>query len=277
MRMRLSLRLPSAATRWMAALAVVALPALAGAQDTVTTAVGDSLATGRGRLYEISAITGYQWFDNSSALKGAGTLGLRAVNPHILARVPGLSFGVTAAFSRPTTKGSYFPWNRHTFVSDINRRNDTTLVYEVSQRVTMAHYAIEAGYRIGGAPRRTEGRTTMERLLDWRAASAEASLGLGGYAFWEDPEQNHRNEVHAHPAISLGAGLGIPLPRNTTLRLRADDLILTRYDREWFSLYDPLFSEELFPNPMTPPPAAKSTIHNMRLSIQFSFVPGAER
>ena len=253
---------------------LAALPAAAGAQtpDTLVANAGDSLSGTDGRLYEVSAITGWQWFDRAAALEGAPTFGVRAVNPNIVKSLPGLSFGVSLAFARPSTRGDYFPWNRHTFVSDPLHRNDTTVVYEVSQRVTMAAYAAEFGYRLGGAPRRTG-----TSLVDWRAATAELSAGIGGYAFWEDPEQNYENEAHAHPALMLGGGLGIPLPRNTTLRLRLDDLVFLRYDREWFNLHDPLYSEELFPNPQTAPPAAKSTIHNLRFSIQFSFVPGVER
>ena len=276
MRMRLFLRPGHVGMRCVAAL-LLALPATVAAQtpDTLIANVGDSLAGATGRSYEVSAITGYQWFDRSAALSGTPTFGLRAVNPHIFAAVPGLSFGVSVAFARPTTRGDYFPWNRQTFTSDALHRNDTTIVYEVSQRVTMAAYAAEFGYRFGG--QRASGASGAARMLDWRSASAEVNAGIGGYTFWEDPEQNYRNETHGHPALMLGGGLGIPLPRNTTLRLRLDDLIFLRYDREWFNLHDPLFSEELFPNPQTTPPAAKSTVHNLRFSVQFSFVPGAER
>ena len=278
--MRNLFRLGRVGMRCAAAL-LLALPVAAGAQtpDTLVQNVGDSIsADGDRRLFEVSAITGYQWFDRAAALESAPTFGLRAVNPNLFASLPGLSFGVAFAFARPTTRGDYFPWTRQTFVSDPNHRNDTTVVYEVSQRVTVAHYVAEFGYRLGGRP-----QSATARGFDWRAASAEINAGIGGYAIWEDPEQSyvnvnfHENSLHAQPALSFGAGLGIPLPRNTTLRVRLDDLVFLRYDREWLNLHDPLFSEELFFDRQPNPPAAKSTVHNLRLSLQFSFLPGAER
>jgi hypothetical protein len=75
----------------------------------------------------------------------------------------------------------------------------------------------------------------------------------------------------------LGAGIGVPVGGSSTIRLRVDDLIFTDFDRDWFSLSDPLFAEELFPNPVTTPPAKEWRIHNPRLSVQFTFVPGAAR
>jgi hypothetical protein len=258
------------------ATALVALSLAAstgGAQtpDTTTVITADSATASPTRLFEISALGGYQWFDDAAALNGSPTIGFRAMSPRSVLGVPGLTFGVTAAFARPTTRGDYFPWNRQIYYSDINRRNDTTLVFEVSQRVTMVHYGAELGFRAGGAAGPTRG------LMDLRAIALEVSGGIGGYAFYEDPEQNRRNEVHAKPALSLGGGLGIPMPGNAMLRFRVDDLIFTGFDREWFSLHDPLFAEELFQNPERTPPAPKSTVHNLRLSVQFSFVPGAGR
>ena len=262
-----------AASAAILALAFAAAPDAGSAQTPDTTTIVDTGATtvSAARLFEISAIGGYQWFDAAAALNGAPTIGFRAVSPRSLLGVPGLTFGVTAAFARPSTRGDYFPWNRQIYFSDINRRNDTTLVYEVSQRVTMAQYGAELGFRAGGAAR-GDGR-----LPDFRSIALEVSGGVGGYSFHEDPEQNRRNEVHSKLALSLGGGIGIPMPANTMLRLRVDDLIFTGFDREWFSLHDPLFAEELFQNPESPPPAPKSTVHNIRFSVQFSFVPGAGR
>ena len=57
--------------------------------------------------------------------------------------------------------------------------------------------------------------------------------------------------------------------------MRVDDVIFLRYDRDRLSLSDPLFAEDLFPNPDPVPPAAKRTVHNVRLSVVFSYVPGA--
>lgn len=258
--------------RLAATLAVaLALPAASQAQVADTTLAEDSAVVGAQRVFEVSAVTGYQWFDKSSAVRHAPMFGVRILNPRILPAVPGLTLGFSAGVARPTTRGDYFPWNRQIYYSDINRRNDTTLVYEVSQRLTMATYGAEVGYRFGG------GEAAAGLLGGIRAAALDVSAGIGGYAFWEDPEQNRANEVHSKLAYSLGAGVGVPVAGNAFIRLRADDHIFTGYDREWFSIHDPLFSEELFGHLQRTPPEAKRTIHNLRLSVQFSFYPGAER
>ena len=236
----------------------------AGAQSPVDTVGLDSADAGPRSAFEVSAIAGYQTFDKAAALRNTAAGGMRFVNARILPTLPGLSLGFTVGFARPTTRGEYFPWNRQIYYSDINRRNDTTLVFEVSQRVTMAQYGAELGWRLGGV----DG-------AGWRGISPEVSVGLGGYSFWLDPEQNRENRVRSRLAYTLGAGLGIPTGRGTTLRFRVDDLVLTSFNREWFSLHDPLFAEELFRNPTTQPPAPKNTVHNLRLSMQFSFFPGA--
>jgi hypothetical protein len=56
-------------------------------------------------------------------------------------------------------------------------------------------------------------------------------------------------------------------------RLRVDDIVMMNYDRDLLSLHDRLFFDDLFPNPVTQPPPEKSTIHNPRISVAFSFTP----
>jgi hypothetical protein len=267
MRMRLTL----ATARRLVALLLVA-PAAAGAQ--VSDSVGTNIqgATAGGHRYEVAAIGGYQWFDKAAALRGAPTMGLRVIHPDLLDRwLPGLTIGANAAFARPTTRGDYFPWNRQIYYSgDASRRNDTTLVFEVSQQVTMAWVGLDVGYRYGGRP----SEPAMRSPADWRALQLDASVGPGLYGFWLDPEQSGRNVMHSRRGWLLGGGIGIPMPGNTKILLRAEDMVFVWYDRNWFSLSDPLFSEELWPNPVKTPPAAKGTVHNARLTVQFSFVPG---
>jgi hypothetical protein len=266
--MRMRPILPAA--RWLLALAATA-PAVAQAQvsDSVGTAADTTVASGR--RYEVSALAGYQWFDKAAALRGTPTIGLRVVHPAILSRLPGLTVGANAAVARPNTRGDYFPWNRQIYYSsDATRRNDTTLVYEVSQQVTMAWLGVDVGYRFGGLPN----GAAMRSPTDWRAIQFDASVGAGVYGFWLDPEQTRRNERHARRGWLLGGGLAVPLRGDTRLVVRAEDLVFVWFDRNWFSLHDPLFAEELWRNPVKTPPPFKGTVHNARLTVQFSFVPG---
>ena len=254
-----------------AGLAAGALLALGAAPEPVRAQEADTAAAAPARVgsFEVAAVVGYQWYDKASALRNAPSVGIRIVNPRIVPSLPGISLGFSGNVARPTTRGEYFPWNRQIYYSDINRRNDTTLVFEVSQRVTMATYGAELGWRMGGGG--------LGSIPGFSAASFELSAGIGGYSFWLDPEQNRRNEIKSGLSFSFGGGFGVPLPGNSTLRLRLDDVVLTNFNRDWFSLHDPLFREELFPNPVTAPPAAKNIVHNLRLTAQFAFLPGAVR
>ena len=241
--------------------------AQAGAAQETTDSVEARSVLAADWRFEVSALTGYQWFDESSALRGAPTVGVRVTSPRLWGPI---TLGAVGSFMRPTTRGEYFPWNRQIYFSDQARRNDTTLVFEVSQQVNLAHVGLEAGARFGGRPR------TAGQLIDWRTISLDLTAGIGAYGFWLDPEQNRRNARRSGGSYMLGAGIGIPLAGSSSLRLRVDDLIFTDYNRDWFDLSDPLFAEELWPNPYTPP-KAEPRIHNPRLSVQFTFVPGAGR
>ena len=256
----------AAGTTLALALLATARPASAQVADSV--GLQDTLAVVTRWNFEVSALTGYQWYDESSALRNAPTLGFRVTSPRLYGP---LTIGFLGSYARPTTRGDYFPWNRQIYFSDQARRNDTTLVFEVSQRVGIAHVGVEAGTRFGGAPR------TPGRMLDYRTVTFDASVGIGAYGIWLDPEQARRNTRRSGGSYMLGAGFGVPVGGTSTIRLRVDDLIFTDFDRDWFNLHDPLFAEELFPNPVTPPPAKEYRIHNPRLSVMFTFVPGAGR
>jgi hypothetical protein len=188
-------------------------------------------------------------------------LGLRVVAPPYR----GLTLGVNAAFARPTTRGDYFPWNRQIYFSDGAHARDTILIFNVSQRVTLATYGLEGGVRLHPA--------ALVLPFTSGPLELEAGVGAGGYTIWLDPEQQRRNESFNGIQFMLGAGIGVPLGPTSSLRVRLDDVILTDFDRERLSLHDMLFHDDLFLNPVRTPPAAKSTIHNPRLSVAFSFVP----
>jgi hypothetical protein len=219
--------------------------------------------TGRA-IYQVDALTGWQWFDESAALDAAPLIGVRIGMPVFGQAV---SLGALAAFSRVLTRGSYFPYNRQIYFSDATHRNDTTLIFEVSQRVTLGTYGADARVRFGAPGAAGDG--LLGRL------QFDLGGGVGGYTIWLDPEQERFNRSFSGLMFSVGAGIGANLWRDASVELRIDDMIFTDFDREQLSLSDPRLSDDLFPNPVPPPPAAKSTIHNPRLSVAFRFTPGA--
>src|SRR5689334_13652502 len=102
-----------------------ARPAAAQVADSV--GISDSVVTTSKWNFEVAAITGYQWFDQSSALRNAPTLGFRVTTPRLYGP---FTLGLSGSYARPTTRGEYFPWNRQIYFSDQARRNDTTLVFQ---------------------------------------------------------------------------------------------------------------------------------------------------
>ena len=235
---------------------ISALPAALAAQDTLDTGVAAK------SLYRVEALGGMQWFDKSAALNSTPFIGMRVSRP--IGRF--FSAGLNMVFGRPGSKGEYFPWNRQVYFSDASHTQDTTLIFQANQRVTLATYGADAGIRFGGDKSNTRFRIPEVTLL----------AGAGFWSLWLDPERTHGNNVRGGLSFSIGGGLGLPVGRGTTIGLRIDDVILTNYYRNMLSLHDPLFFEDLFANPTIEVPAAKSTVHNPRMTIAFSFVPGVK-
>ena len=210
-------------------------------------------------LYRVSMLGGYQWFDESAALRSSPLLGVR------VSRVFGsfVTAGFNATMMRPESRGEFFPWNRQVYFSDATHKNDTTLLFQMNQRVTLATYGLDVGLRLGGK--------RGSRLM---GADVAVSAGAGFWSLWLDPERTSGNNIRGGLSFPIGAGIGIPLSRGAGVGVRVDDVILTNFYRDVLSLSDPLFSEDLFRNPTFIAPPAKSTIHNVRLTVAFSFVPG---
>ena len=256
-----------------AALSLVALSAglLAAARPAAaqndTTMTQERPAGSDGPRHDVSVLTGYQWFDEASALTNAPFIGLRIERP-----LGGLfTAGVNLAFTRPSTRGDMFPWNRQVYFSNPAGERETTLVFITSQDVVMATYGGQVGVRLPLS--RTGLAATSGRI---GGIAIDAGLGAGFTTIWADPEQNRQNRVIGGWYWNLGAGISVPLPQNTALSLRVDDVVLQNHDRDRLSLADPLFADDLFVNPSTSPPDEKSTYHSPRVSIAFTFVPGGK-
>lgn len=215
--------------------------------------------------YRVGGLFGYQFFDKASALDKAPFIGMR------VSRGIGKMFavGLNVAFARPSTKGEYFPWNRQVYFSDASHQNDTTLLFQVEQRVTVATSTLDVGVELGARPR-------SGSRFDIGATRFSVNAGAGFFAIWLDPERSKGNEVHGGMAFPIGGGILVPVGRAASLGVRLDDVILNNFYRGIFSLSDPLLSEDLFLNPLVQPPPQKTPIHNMRLTFSFSFIPGVK-
>lgn len=210
---------------------------------------------------EVAAVTGWHHFAWSSALEYGPFLGMQVRRPFRGMFIAGAGLVV----ARPLTRGSFFPWNRQVYFSDASHLNDTTLIFQVNQRVTVATLTVDGGVRLAGP-----NGTRFERF------GVEGTVGVGRYIIWADPERARENKRMSAITWQLGGGVTMDLGQSTKLLARLDDMIFTNYDRDFLSLSDPLFAEDLFPNPVNPPPAKQRTIHNARITVGFTFVPGGD-
>ena len=249
------------------ALAVALLTLLASpatAQNDTTTAEARP-AGSDGPQHAVSVFTGYQWFSEATALTGAPVIGLRIDRGLGAIFTAGVSLGLT----RPTTRGEMFPWNRQVYFSNPAGERETTLVFIASQDVVMATYGAQAGVRMPLS------RTGWSRATGRLGAIAfDAMAGAGFTTIWADPEQNRTNRVLGGWYWNIGGGVSVPLPQNTAVSLRVDDIVLQNHFPSRLSLSDPLFADDLFDDPAGKQPAVKDSYHSPRFTIAFTFIPG---
>lgn len=183
--------------------------------------------------------------DESSALKDAPIVGLEAVYYFS----PALAIGLTGNFARGESDGSYFPAARW------NVGPDTTRLFHVGQDLSIVTYGAVA--KLG---------LTAGRLTPYAAA------GVGRYTLFLDPQSNNRPVTTGGLSFEAGAGFHVALSERAGIRLDVRDLVFTDFDREDLYPVDERFRTDIFL--VAEPPAAKSTIHNIRAAIGFTYVPG---
>jgi outer membrane protein W len=218
-----------------------------GACLLLLTGAGEASAQAETGRFRLSAAVGAQTFAESSALK-TSFVGALDANYYI---TPSLAVGLFGQVARPETDPSFYPLVRLDF-------GEETEFHQPAQRVT--------SYVVG---------------LQGQVAKAFGRLepyvvgGVGYYNFTLDPEQNRSDESRDGVSYDLGIGAVYTFSGSAGINFEIRDVILSSYDRDWFNLSDPLLSEPRFPEPGGEPPEKQSTIHNLRFSIGFTYVPGA--
>jgi len=97
--------------------------------------------------------------------------------------------------------------------------------------------------------------------------------GVGAVTVNNDPQQADDNASYTTGQFQVGGGLGFRVGRSTSVRLDLRDYVFTSWDRDRLNVVNPTFQNTLFPSANGNPPAEKSTVHNIRLAIGFSYVP----
>lgn len=237
-------------------IAVAAMLAGVGFVLAIDGIAAQGLATGR---FTITPVVGTIRFDEASALANkkanddgaftenvfTPTVGLSA--DYKLARQLGLGFYFEAA--RPQTRGDYFPSLLLNFGQNAQLRT-------ISQRVTLMMYGLQGTGTFG-----------VGRLQPF------VSGGVGFVTVNGDPQQNDGNASFTNGQFQFGGGLGYAVSGNTTVRLDVRDFVFTGWERDELYPVNTDFQNTLFPSANGNPPTEKSTVHNLRFAIGFSYVP----
>ena len=234
------------------------LTALAGVSFVLAaeSVAAQGLTAGR---FTITPVVGTIRWDNASALANkkanesgeftenvfTPTVGLSA--DYLVARQVGLGFYFEAA--RPQTRGDYFP----TLL--LNFPNNAQLL-TISQRVTVLMYGAQGTLQL-----------PVGRLNPY------LSGGVGLVTINGDPQQNDRNASFTNGQFQVGGGIGFHVSGSTSLRVDVRDFVFTGWDRDELYPVGASFQNTLFPSANGNPPAEKSTVHNVRIAIGFSYVP----
>jgi hypothetical protein len=170
-----------------------------------------------------------------------------------------LGIGLTLSFARPVMDGSVFDRVQFSFLAD------TSALYRVGQQVTQATYApvVVAAVEAGGFDIRGYG-------------------GVGGTTFYLDPEINAGNKSETIMSWFLGGGVGYRFTERSGVRVEVRDEVFTGFERDKFFPAENRtgyrnegrrFVNDRIPEANGSPPEPDETIHNIRLSIGFIFMP----
>lgn len=220
-------------------------------------AMGPLHAQERGRV-GVTVRGGYNSFDKAASLDNSGFVGLDAlygVNQW-------LSMGPSLSIGRPSTNGDHFISVLTYGIASAG--GDTTSFYRSTQPVNLL-----------------DGAFNVKVRLPNRQLAPFATAGLGGYAFFMDPQVNRGERHKIGLAFNVGVGATYSFNDRAGLVFDVRSVTYTDYDRE--SL-DPRFpggqgqptprvEETLYAELFPTAPAKKSTVTNFAFSFGFSYVP----
>jgi hypothetical protein len=208
------------------------------------------------RQFHVGPRAGNIQYEEVSGLKSSGILGFEA--NYFLTR--NLAIGMLIDASRPQTDGKFFP-------AELSFR-DTTMIFEVSMPVTVVNAQVQGvlQYELG-------------RIAPF------VTGGVGVYKLYLDPQVATLPTTITNLSLSLAGGLNLRTGSSSAVRLEIRDHIYTDFDREQLNPVDPRYRlnegrlstapPARFPERIPPPPASKSTLHNLTLLVGFSFMPAA--
>ena len=219
--------------------AALLLPAASQAQD-------------REGMWSVSVRGGPLMYAEASALEPGINLGLEAV----YSLTPLISVGPSVDFVYGKSNGEFF-------VAAMPFSPDSTRVFEVGQQLSVLHY--------GGVARFD--------VLRQSRLGAYLVGGGGGYSIYLESASNDVARRVNGLMLQGGAGVSMGFSENAGVSLDVRDMIYTGFDREELNpirarhqncgSQNPL----CFPGAQNDVPEAKETLHNLRFTLGFTYVP----
>lgn len=170
---------------------------------------------------------------------------------------PRLAIGPVGDFIHSKTDGRFF-------VGVLNFGPDSTHIYEVGQTIGVLQY----------------GGLAMLDLMPENDIAPYFAAGVGGYTIYLQPTSNDMAKRSRGMMLQAGAGLRFALGEATAIQLDVRDLIYMDFDREELNPVRPAHRNRQpdgtirFPGAEHDLPDATSTVHNIRVSLGFRYIPG---
>lgn len=191
-------------------------------------------------------------YDDASALETGGAVTFEA----LYQITPRFSVGPTIDYVRTQSKGEYFPM-------ELNLGPDSTRVRHIGQGVNALNY----------------GAVVSADILPASDLSLYLAGGGGGYRLFLDAQANEGPVRLDGWMAQIGGGIRYAVTEAAGIHLDARDVVYGDYDREMLNpvderhrcVQDQLDLCGLGDLDLTEP---KSTLHNFRVTLGFSYVPG---
>jgi len=197
-------------------------------------------------------------FDRTSALSSTET-GLSQLWPvaglqALYSVRGGVRAGLYLDVSTPETSSDYFAYA-------LMKTGSSYQLFGITQRVVVLSYGLTATVDLPVAPR----------------FGPYLRGGIGLHSVFQDVQRSNETASVSGTEFSLGGGLNVRVSEAIGMRLELTDFLWSKWDREDLNPVAPAFQNTTFPedNPdgmLWPKP---SLIHNLRLSLGFSFTPSS--
>lgn len=200
---------------------------------------------------------GAQIFDAATAIQTGASIGLDA--QYLLS--PRLAVGPFMDYVRAETDGTYF-------IAVLPFGPDESEPYEVSQVISSVQYGLGGSFDI----------------LPESRFGPYLGVGGGGYRLYLDPQSNDAPTRVDGGLAQVGGGIRWSISDAAGLQIDARDMIYFGFDREDLNPIDPRHRNRREDGTVQFPAFErsdiadeKSTVHNFRLTLGFSYIPALAR